>query len=95
MRTTQNESKLSNYVGTYQGAATVDFIVMPSSAVRNSEYFILNPTQMIVAPLQGRAFKMEDLAKTKDGKQKWIVGEYATVVYSPETCARRTGLATS
>lgn len=96
IRVDQREVTLRNYVGTYQAQANVDFIIAPEDCVRQSEYFLYDPKQVIMAPFANGLIKELDMAITSDtAVKKMIRGEYGVAMFNPELSARRTGLATS
>ena len=88
VRVDQNERRIVNNSQQYVGAFGMDIMVVPDNVCRSSEAYIFRKDQIVCAPLQKRAFKVEPLAKTKDGMQYHIIGEYGVWVKNPETCAR-------
>lgn len=66
------------------GSATVIW-----SRVLKSTELLLVPRQRVkIAPLQGRSFMYEDMAKTGDNQKGLITGEYTVEVHHPNAMAR-------
>ena len=97
IRTDQAQSTLTNFVGTYEAQARVDFVTAPLDAVEPDEYFIYDPKDVIVAPFVEGAFEEKDVAPDSGliASKKQIVGEYGVVMYNPELSSRRHTLATT
>lgn len=85
-RRDQNETKIIRFVETYVGPLAIDFVVVPNYALFDGEMVVIKKGQYQCAPLQGLAFKKEELAKTTRGKRWGIHGQYGGVLMYPD-CA--------
>lgn len=76
----QSESTLTNKVDRYDfnGAARIGIVA--TTDVADNEIIIFQEGKVKLKPLNGRAWKVEDLAKTGDTDDKLIVGEYTMEV---------------